>query len=101
MNVTINSIHFTADSKLTDYIEKKLPKLNQIFDRIVSIDVTLSLENSGQVRDKIVDLKVKVPNHILLATESNKTFEAATDKAVDNMVRQVKKYKEKLGVRHS
>lgn len=101
MNVRISSIHFTADSKLRAYIEKKLSKLEQVFDRIVSVDVTLKLENTGQIRDKIVDLKVKVPNRVLLASESHQTFETAADKSVDNMTRQVRKYKEKLTSKHS
>ena len=101
MNIRISSIHFNADAKLTEYVEKKLEKLNQIFDRIVSVDVKLKLENNGQVRDKIIEVRVQVPNETLIATETSKTFEAATDKVVDTMVRQVKKYKQKLSPRYS
>jgi putative sigma-54 modulation protein len=101
MNIQISSIHFTADFKLTEYIEKKLQKLNQMYDRIVRVDVKLKLENSGQIKDKIVEISVKVPQEMLIASESSKTFEAATDKVVDTMVRQIKRHKEKLSPRHS
>lgn len=101
MNIQISSIHFTADSKLTDYIEKKLQKLNQMYDRIVRVDVKLKLENAGQVRDKIVELSVKVPQETLIASETNKTFEAATDMVVDTMVRQIKRHKQKFSPRQS
>ena len=96
MIINTTSIHFTADQKLIDYIEKKTTKLDQFFDRIIDAHVYLKLENSGQVRDKIVELKLLVPGDTLLATEVSKTFEASMDAAVDNMKRQLNRYKERL-----
>jgi putative sigma-54 modulation protein len=96
MKINTVSIHFTADSKLLAFIEKKTKKLEQYFERIIRVDVFLKLENSGQVKDKIVELKVKVPGETLMAKESSKTFERATDMAVDNMTRQIKRYKDKM-----
>jgi putative sigma-54 modulation protein len=101
MNIQISSIHFTADSKLTDYIEKKLQKLDQMYDRIIRVDVKLKLENTGQVKDKIVEITVKVPQETLIASESSKTFEAATDKVTDTIRRRIKKHKDKFSPRHS
>ena len=96
MNISTTSIHFDADQKLIDYIEKKATKLDQFFDRIIDAHVYLKLENSGQVRDKIVEIKLMVPGDTLMATEVSKTFEASLDAAVDNMKRQLNKYKERL-----
>lgn len=96
MQITIASIHFDADQKLTGYIEKKTSKLGQFYDRIIDMSVFLKLENTGQVKDKIVELKLIVPGSTLIATESSKTFEAATDLAVDNMKRQLLKFKRRL-----
>lgn len=96
MKIHLTAIHFNADQKLIDYIEKKASKLNQFFDRITDAQVLLKLENSGQVRDKIVELKLMVPGDTLIATEVSRTFEGAADAAVDNMKRQLSKHKEKL-----
>lgn len=96
MKIHLTAIHFDADQKLIDYIEKKASKLNQFFDRITDAQVFLKLENSGQVRDKIVELKLMVPGDTLIATEVSKTFEGAADAAVDNMKRQLNRHKEKL-----
>jgi putative sigma-54 modulation protein len=96
MKINLTAVHFDADQKLIDYIEKKASKLSQFFDRITDAQVFLKLENSGQVRDKIVELKLMVPGDTLVATEISKTFEAATDAAVDNMKRQLNKHKEKV-----
>jgi len=96
MKINLTAVHFDADQKLIDYIEKKATKLNQFFDRITDAQVFLKLENSGQVRDKIVEIKLMVPGDTLVATETSKTFEAATDAAVDNMKRQLNKHKERV-----
>lgn len=96
MKINLTAVHFDADQKLIDYIEKKSSKLSQFFDRITDAQVFLKLENSGQVRDKIVEIKLMVPGDTLVATESSKTFEAATDAAVDNMKRQLNKHKERV-----
>ena len=99
MKIHMTAVHFAADQKLTDYIEKKAAKLNQFFDRIIDAQVFLKLENSGQVRDKIVELKLMVPGDTLVAKEVSKTFEAATDAVIDNMKRQLNRHKERLQAR--
>jgi len=99
MEIHITSIHFDADQKLTDYIERKTSKLEQFYDRIIDTRVLLKLENSGQVREKIVEMRLNVPGDTLVATETSMSFEAAADVAVDNMKRQLIKYKERLRVR--
>ncbi|TVR82826.1 MAG: ribosome-associated translation inhibitor RaiA [Saprospirales bacterium] len=96
MKVAIESIHFTADQKLLDYIEKKVNKLGQFFDKIIDVDVKLRLENTGQIKDKIFDIRINVPGETLFISESNKNFEAAADAAVAVMKRQIIKYKEGL-----
>lgn len=96
MTVTINSVHFTADAKLKDFIEEKLSKLTKFYDRIINVEVFLKLENAGQVKDKIVELKTTIPGATLIAKSSQKTFESSVDSASLNMVRQLKRKKEKM-----
>src|SRR5687768_9513557 len=96
MKINTTSIHFDADQKLIDFIQKKTAKLDQFFDRIIDAHVYLKLENSGQVKDKIVEMKLIVPGDTLVATEMTKTFEASLDAAMDNMKRQLNRYKERL-----
>lgn len=96
MSVNIQSIHFTADQKLLDYIEQKLEKLSKYNDHIIDTKVILKLENSGQVKDKIVELLTKVPGETFVAKEESKSFEASFDKAMDTHGRQIRKHKEKM-----
>jgi putative sigma-54 modulation protein len=96
MTTRIESIHFNADQKLIDFIQKKLDKLDQYHDRIIDAHVILKLENTGQVKDKIVEVKLDVPGDLIIATESNKTFEAAVDQVSDVLKRLLIRHKERV-----
>ncbi len=95
--MTIQTVapQFKADEKLLAYIEEKLNKLSQVYDKIITCDITLRLENSGQVRDKIAEVKLKVPGATLVASENQRTFEAAVDLLIDKMKRQLSRYKDR------
>ncbi|MCG8331706.1 MAG: ribosome-associated translation inhibitor RaiA [Chitinophagales bacterium] len=96
MRVRTEAVQFKADQKLIEHIDKKLQKMDQFFDRIIEAKVTLKLENSGQVKDKIAEVQLSVPGDVLIVKETSKTFEASIDTAVDVLKRQLIKYKERL-----
>ncbi len=96
MRVYTESIQFKADSKLLDFIERKMQKVGNLFDQIIEARVVLKLENSGQVKDKIAEVHLSVPGDTLLVRETTKTFEASIDSAVDSLKRRLIKYKEKM-----
>lgn len=96
MKVYTEAVHFKADEKLIEYVERKLEKLDHYFDRIIDAKAILKLENSGQVRDKVVEVILHLPGHTLVVKETNKTFEASVDSAVDVLKRQLIKYKQKM-----
>ena len=96
MKVHTQAVHFSADSKLLHFIEKKLKKLEQIFDRIIEASVTLKLENTGKIKDKIVEIKLAIPGNTLFVKETSKTFEASVDDALNALKRQLIKYKDRL-----
>ncbi|MCB0581143.1 MAG: ribosome-associated translation inhibitor RaiA [Phaeodactylibacter sp.] len=96
MRVHTESVQFKADQKLIDYIEKRLNKMDQFFDRIIEARVTLKLENSGQIKDKIAEVRLNVPGEQLIAKEASKTFEASVDAAAAALKRQLIRYKERL-----
>ena len=95
MKVHTKAVQFKADQKLIDFIDQKLGKLERFYDRIIQANVTLKLENSGQVRDKIAEVIVMLPGETLVAKDSKKTFEASVEGVVRNLKRQLKRYKEK------
>jgi putative sigma-54 modulation protein len=96
MEAKIHAIHFDADHKLTDTINEKLAKLHHYFDKIISTDVFLKLDhNAGQVRDKVVEIKVHIPGHTLFSESTHLSFEEAFDDAFESAKAQILKHKEK------
>jgi putative sigma-54 modulation protein len=97
MNVQIQTVHFDADSKLIDHVNKKIEKLSTFHDQITNVEVYLKLDNlSHNIKDKIAEIKVYVPKHSYFVKQSTKTFEESFDKALDSMVNQLKRQKEKM-----
>ena len=95
MKLQVHSIHFDADIKLIDFIQKKLDKLETFYDRLVDGEVFLRLNNEG-IANKTVEIKVRVPGNQLFAIEKARSFEAATDLAADALRIQLTKFKDKV-----
>lgn len=95
MQVQVQSIHFDADHKLIQFIEDKLRKLTHFHDRITFGEVFLRLDKSDINENKIAEIKLSIPGRDLFARKQCRTFEEATDIAVDALRRQINKYKEK------
>ncbi len=96
MKVTVQAIHFTADSKLVDFIQKKANKLDQFYDQIISAEVYLKLEKVEDEANKISEIKLLIPGNQLFAKEKCKTFEEATDLALESLRKQLEKHKQKI-----
>ncbi|MEJ2003607.1 MAG: ribosome-associated translation inhibitor RaiA [Cyclobacteriaceae bacterium] len=97
MKLQMHSIHFDADAKLLDFIQRRLDKLETFYDQIVDGEVFLRLNNS-KVENKTVEIKLNIPGSQLFAKEESKTFEAATDEASESLRRQLRKLKLKQSV---
>lgn len=97
MNVNIQTVHFDADDKLVDYVTKKVEKLNTFHDQILKVDLFLKLDNVvHSIKDKVVEIKVHVPRHDFFVKASSKSFEESFDNAMDSIVSQIKRKKDKL-----
>src|SRR5437868_6723503 len=96
MNVNIQSVHFDADVKLVDYVNKKLEKLNTFHDRIVKVDVFLKLDNVVHtIKDKIAEIRVHVPRQNFFVKAASKSFVESFDCALESLVNQIKRKKQK------
>lgn len=96
MKITVQAIHFTADSKLVDFIQKKANKLDQFYDQIISGEVYLKLEKVENEANKVSEIKLLIPGNQLFAKEQCKTFEEATDLAIESLRKQIDKHKQKI-----
>lgn len=96
MDFKVNTVHFTADQKLVDFIHDKVKKLELMNDGIISSEVFLRLDKNSEKENKIAEVKILIPGHELFAKKQCKTFEEAADSAVDALKRQVEKHKAKI-----
>jgi putative sigma-54 modulation protein len=96
MKVKISSLHFKTDVKLEEFIKDKTSKLSSHFDGVLGCDVTLRLDAATNNENKIVEMKVMIPGNDLFSKKQARTFEEATDSAVDALRRQLQRYKEKV-----
>ena len=95
MNVQIHSVRFDADKKLIDFVHQKLGKLTQIGEDIVNAEVYLRLDKDQDRENKISEIKLDLSGKPLFARKQSKTFEEATDGAVDALKKQIAKHKQK------
>ncbi|HAN18688.1 MAG: ribosomal subunit interface protein [Bacteroidetes bacterium GWC2_33_15] len=95
MDIKIHSVHFDADKKLVDFVNNKVKKFVQVYDNIIEAEVFLRLEKDQSAENKITEIKLRIPGNDLFAKKKTKSFEESTDNAIDALIRQLKKSKEK------
>ncbi len=95
MNVQIHSVRFDADRKLIDFVHQKLDKLSQFGEDIVNAEVYLRLDKDQERETKISEIKVDLSGSSLFAKKQSKTFEEATDDAIDALKIQITRHKQK------
>ena len=96
MNIKISSVHFKADGKLESFIKEKVQKMQSIYEGIIGSEVILKLENTESRENKMVEIRLMVRGYDLFAKKQAKSFEEATDQAMEALKKQLIKHKEKI-----
>jgi len=97
MNISIQTVHFDADKKLLEFVQKKLDKLETFHDRITKVEVYLKLESLAHaIKEKVVEIKIHIPKQDCFVKSSASTFQTAFDAAFSSITNQLIKKKEKL-----
>lgn len=95
MNTQIHAVHFDADAALIHHVNKRLTRLPGFHDGITKVEVYLKLDNlAHQIKDKIAEIKVNVPQHQFFVKHESKSFEESFDHAFDSILSQIKRKKE-------
>jgi len=93
MKIKIAGRHTDASPALRDYVIEKTEALERFFDRIISVDVVLSVEKERQ----IADFHAHLTNRKRInAREESTDMYASIDKAIDRLKRQLVKFKSQL-----
>jgi len=95
MNIQIHSVRFDADKKLINFVNQKVGKLTQFGEDIVNAEIYLRLDNDQDGENKISEIKLDLSGGPLFAKKQSKTFEEATDSAIDALKKQITRHKQK------
>jgi len=95
MKVNAQSVNFNADVKLIQFVQNRLDKLDMFYDKVISSDVYLKLDNTSSKENKIAEIKLNIPRDKFVIKKQCKSFEEAVDSACSSLERKLKKRKEK------
>lgn len=96
MKVNAQSVNFNADVKLIQFVQNRLDKLDLFYDKVISSDVYLKLDNTSSKENKIAEIKLNIPRDKFVIKKQCKSFEEAVDSACCSLERKLKKRKEKM-----
>ena len=96
MNIRIQAIHFDATDQLEAFIQKKVAKLEQYFDGIISAEVSLKVVKPESAKNKEAAIRLIIKNGDCFAETVNDTFEESIDECVEALEKQLVKFKEKI-----
>lgn len=96
MKVNVQSVNFNADQKLIDFIQRRLDKLENFYDKVTYANVYLKTENTSDRNNKTTEILLNIPGGNLMVKKTCRKFEECVDESVAAMQRQLIKRKEKL-----
>ncbi len=94
MKTTFTARHFNPSAELHTYSEDAVQKLDHFFDRILTCDIILEPTPDNEEPCQ-AELNVKVPGKLLNGSEQSESYEKSMNMVIENLTRQLKKYKNK------
>lgn len=95
MKVNVETPNFAAKDDLLLFVEKRLSKLEQFYEKIIFADVYLKVKKTSEKENKIVEVLLSIPGDNIMVKKEAKSFEEAVDEATAALERQLKKRKQK------
>ena len=95
MKVRIQAINFDATATLESYINKRLLKVEKVFDEIINVEIYLKVVKPETATNKEVEIKMSIPSIEFFASKTCDSFEEAVDLTLDALDKQMRKHKEK------
>jgi putative sigma-54 modulation protein len=92
MQISITARHFELTKAIRDYVETSCLKLKKYFDHIITVHVTLALENSRN----ICELSLHAAKFSLQSQAEEMDMYLSIDTALDKMEGQIKKLKDRI-----
>ena len=96
MRFQVTARHDHLGDEVRQYAEQKLSKLDRRLHDLTLVEVTFSREHNPSISDDhSVEAIVHTKGPSLVAREAATTYEAAIDRLLDKLERQVERYRDK------
>ena len=91
MNIQITARGFKAPEKIKKYITEKLARKRRLYEGVIDAEIILSYEKQIQ----IVEVKLNLNHKSIFVCEKSDDIIKSIDYALDNIDRQIKRFKER------
>jgi len=96
MRLQVKGHHEHVSDSARAYAEKRLGKLDRRLHDLTLVELTLSREHNPSIaNDHTADAVVHTKGPTIVAHESATTYEAAIDRIVEKLERQIERYRDK------
>ena len=94
MKINLQTLKFKAKDELDNFVTEKVSKLERFDDKIISADVTLSID--GDIpENKVCEIRLIVPGYDDFVKKNAATFEEAISSSVETLQKILRRKKEK------
>ena len=92
MNITVSGRHMEMTDAIRDHVHSCLDKVKQHFDKVIDVDVVLSIEK----RRQLAEINLHANGLRINAKESSDDLYTSIDAAIGKVDRQVTKHKDRI-----
>lgn len=94
MKINLQTLKFEARQDLKDYINDKVGKLSRYDEKIMSADVTLSIDGDS-TENKVCEIRLVIPGYDDFVKKNASSFEEAIHSCVEILQKILRRKKEK------
>ncbi len=91
MNLTVTGHHVDVTPAIREYVAQKVGRIRRHFDRVIDVNVTLSVEKLRQM----AEASVRIRGRSIVVQSEDADMYAAIDRLIDKLDRQILRHKSK------
>ncbi len=93
MTINVQYVKMRNSEYMTEFVSKKLNKLGNKYEWIISANVFFKLENDSSRKGNICEIELSLPGPKIFASSKEKNFELAAKNTISDLSKQLKKRK--------
>jgi putative sigma-54 modulation protein len=94
MTINIQYVRMATSEAMNEYVTKKLQKLGNKYDWVISAKVYFEHEHNSKTKGKICKIELSLPGPRIFASSNETNYELAVKETIKDLVVQLKKRKE-------